>query len=227
MILKYQSINKYKTNIKERFSNTVGPLNQIENNLLNACLKKMNYLIFNKNYFNINYTMQQIIQTINVLKVSKANLMNRCVFKMQEIRLQFFKNYFNILYRKNYCECIIKQLLIMADQKQQLFLKQLTVNMQSLQRYIQKETNEQREKCYQIYLQSNENYDEYYKCIQQLQTKRKTVDRNYESMVKYWPFWTQTCFEKSETNDQILNCQKHTTESLTNFLQNSIYQLQI
>ncbi|CAK69243.1 unnamed protein product (macronuclear) [Paramecium tetraurelia] len=115
----------------------------------------------------------------------------------------------------------------MAEQQQQLFLKQLTVNVQSLQRYIQKETNEQREKCYQIYLQSNENYDEYYKCIQQLQTKRKTVDRTYESMVKYWPFWTQNCFENSETKDQILNCQKHTTESLTNFLQNSINQLQI
>ncbi|CAK67659.1 unnamed protein product (macronuclear) [Paramecium tetraurelia] len=115
----------------------------------------------------------------------------------------------------------------MAEQKQQLFLKQLTVNMQSLQRYIQKETNEQREKCYQIYLQSNQNYDDYSKCIQQLQTKRKSVDCTYELMVKYWPFWTQNCFEKADSKDQFLNCQQHTTESLTNFLQNSINQLQI
>ncbi|CAD8127205.1 unnamed protein product [Paramecium sonneborni] len=227
MILKYQSINKYKTNIKERYSNIAGLHNPIGNSSLNACLRKMNFLIFNKNYFNIDQNLFQILQTINVSKVSKTNLMNKCVSKMPETRLQFFMNYLNKFCRKNYCEYIIKQLLIMADQQQILFLKQLTVNMQSLQRYIQKETNEQREKCYQIYLQSDQHYDEYHKCILLLQNKRKAVDRTYESMVKYWPFQTEQCFEKASTKDQIMNCQQHTTESLTNFLQNSINQLQI
>ncbi|CAD8193831.1 unnamed protein product [Paramecium octaurelia] len=74
---------------------------------------------------------------------------------------------------------------------------------------------------------SQENYDDYSNCIQLLQTKRKLVDRTYESMVKYWLFWTYNCFEKADSNDQFLNCQQHTTESLTNFLYNSINQLQI
>lgn len=38
-------MNKYKTNIKERFSNIVGPNNLIEINLLNVCLSIISYNI--------------------------------------------------------------------------------------------------------------------------------------------------------------------------------------